>query len=90
MKDRKLDTSTGAGGAVAVARTKFDDHLNACADCQPHLCHVAERLWRDTCLAALRSEHRQQQANALADTVVAAPVLKVHPRHVPGVRQGGA
>lgn len=79
MIGRKLDTSTGAGGAVAVARTIFDTHLDGCADCQPHLCHQAEQLWRTVCLTALREEHKRQQANALADAVTAAPVVQGHP-----------
>jgi hypothetical protein len=79
MIGRKLDTSTGAGGAVAVARNTFDTHLNGCADCQPHLCHQAEQLWRTVCLTALREEHKRQQANALADVVTAAPVVQGHP-----------
>jgi hypothetical protein len=57
MIGRKLDTSTGAGGAVAVARNTFDTHLNGCADCQPHLCHQAEQLWRTVCLTALKQQH---------------------------------
>lgn len=79
MDGRKLDTSTGAGGAVAVARTTFDAHLNGCADCQPHLCHTAEQMWRTVCLTALRTEHKRQQANALADAVVTAPVTAGRP-----------
>lgn len=55
--DRKLDTSTGAGGATAVARSRFDSHLNNCARCQPHLCTTAEQLWRQVCLAALKQQH---------------------------------
>ena len=79
MLDRKLDVSTGAGGAVAVKRTQFDQHISACPDCQPHLCHLAESLWRTVCLTALRADHAKQQANALADVVVAAPVAQQHP-----------
>lgn len=52
--DRKLDTSTGAGGATAVARTRFDDHLNHCRACQPHMCSLAQQLWRQVCLAAIK------------------------------------
>lgn len=85
MIGRKLDTSTGAGGAVTVARTTFDAHLNDCADCQPHLCHTAEQLWRTVCLTALRTEHKRQQANALADVVTAAPTEQGHPARKAGV-----
>lgn len=73
--DRKLDTSTGAGGATAVARTRFDAHLNDCAACQPHLCGEAEQLWRQVCLTALKQRH----GNELADAVTAAPVVQGHP-----------
>jgi hypothetical protein len=55
VKDRKLDTSTGAGGEVTVKRTQFDDHLSRCTDCQPLFCHRAEARWRDVCVAALRA-----------------------------------
>jgi hypothetical protein len=52
--NHKLDTSTGAGGATAVARSRFDSHLNNCAQCQPHMCATAEQLWRTVCLTALK------------------------------------
>lgn len=54
MKDRKLDTSRS--GPAATERAAFDAHLDGCADCQPHLCHAGEQLWRTTCLAALRAD----------------------------------
>lgn len=79
MNNRKLDVSTGAGGAVTVARVAFDTHLGDCAGCQPNLCFRAEALWRDVCLTALRRDYARQQSNALADTVTAAPVAAQHP-----------
>ncbi|QBZ73536.1 hypothetical protein SEA_MISCHIEF19_51 [Streptomyces phage Mischief19] len=57
MMPRKLNVSTGAGGKVMVARNRFDAHIDACADCQPHMCHTAEALWRTVCLTALRAQH---------------------------------
>lgn len=56
VKDRKLDTSLSANNAVALKRLKFDQHINTCATCQPSLCHVAEALWREVCLTALRTQ----------------------------------
>ncbi len=56
MEDRRLDTSLHANNAVALKRIAFDKHLNTCKDCQPHLCHRAEILWRDVCLTALRTQ----------------------------------
>ena len=52
---RKLDTSTGAGGTVAVARIRFDSHLNDCTSCAFNLCPAAQQLWRTVCVAALRA-----------------------------------
>lgn len=56
--NRRLDTSTGAGGATAVARTRFDSHLNTCRDCIGSLCPQADALWRSVCLAAMNA-HRK-------------------------------
>lgn len=54
MKDRKLDTSRS--GPAGAERAAFDGHLDGCADCQPHLCHAGEQLWRTVCLTALRAD----------------------------------
>lgn len=62
MQGRKLNVTTGAGGAVMVKRNRFDAHIDSCRDCQPHMCHTAESLWREVCLAALR----QQAAHPVA------------------------
>lgn len=51
---RKLDTSTGAGGRVAVARTRFDRHLDTCELCPHSMCNTAQQLWRSVCVTALR------------------------------------
>ena len=71
MLDRKLNVRADAGGAVGAARVAFDTHVDGCQDCQPHLCHVAETLWRNTCLAALRGEHALKQSNELAEGIFA-------------------
>lgn len=56
MKERKLDTSTGAGGRVAVARTRFDRHLNECGSCPHNMCNTAQQLWRSVCVTAMRQQ----------------------------------
>ena len=56
MRDRKLDTSTGAGGTVAGARVRFDRHIDTCAVCEQVLCNLAQALWRKVCLTALRTQ----------------------------------
>lgn len=63
----RLDVSTGAGGPVAVRRSRFDQHLNDCPQCQTGsaLCATAEALWRGVCLAALRA--RQADAALAAE-----------------------
>lgn len=75
--ERKLDTSTGAGGATAVARTRFDSHLNDCGACQPHLCPAAEALWRTVCLTALKQQH--EAAGGTVAAVLNGPVVQGHP-----------
>lgn len=64
MTARKIDTSTGAGGAVAVARVRFDTHLSTCDRCTDYthataslssMCQVAQELWRKVVLAAARN-----------------------------------
>jgi hypothetical protein len=54
MTARKLDTSTGAGGTVAVARVRFDRHIDSCTTCEQTLCNLAHALWRKVALAAVR------------------------------------
>lgn len=71
--DRKLDTSTGAGGSTAVARTRFDSHLNDCRACQPHLCATAEALWRHVCLTALKQRHENAGGTMAAVLAGGAP-----------------
>ena len=75
--DRKLDTSTGAGGATAVARVRFDSHLNDCRACQPHLCADAEQLWRQVCLTALKQRH--EAAGGTLAAVLDGPAVQGHP-----------
>lgn len=59
--ERKLDTSTGAGGRTAVARVRFDSHLDHCTRCRAGLCTTAQTLWRSVCINALRA-HREGAA----------------------------
>lgn len=54
MSIRKIDTSTGAGGTVAVARVRFDRHIDSCTVCEQTLCNLANALWRKVILAAAR------------------------------------
>lgn len=56
----KINTSTGAGGSVAVARTKFDRHIDTCTVCKGAtvtgtLCATASGLWRKVCKAAVNA-----------------------------------
>lgn len=56
----KINTSTGAGGPVTVARVKFDRHLDTCTVCTQHsatvaLCQEALVLWRKVCKAAVNA-----------------------------------
>ena len=53
----RLNVSSGAGGPVAVRRSRFDQHLNDCSQCQTgaSLCATAEALWRGVCITALRA-----------------------------------
>lgn len=55
---RRLDVSTGAGGDVTVARTRFDKHLDECDDCRHALCHVAQVMWRKVCVLAMQRRAR--------------------------------
>lgn len=56
MKNRKIDVSTGAGGRTSVLRTRFDAHLNQCPACaDAPLCGVAQSMWRDVVLSALKA-----------------------------------
>jgi hypothetical protein len=53
----KINTSTGAGGSVTVARVKFDRHIDGCTYCTHAVltgtqCATARSLWRAVCLAA--------------------------------------
>jgi hypothetical protein len=59
---RKLNTSASAGGAVTVARTAFDTHVNICVDCQGSLCVTANRLWRQVCQCALKAHQNRTAA----------------------------
>lgn len=52
--ERKLNVGTGAGGKVAVARTRFDQHLNDCNVCRAGFCPVSETLWRGVVVVALQ------------------------------------
>lgn len=56
----KINTSTGAGGPVTVARVKFDRHLDTCDTCKGMtvtglLCATAAGLWRKVCKAAVNA-----------------------------------
>ena len=52
----KIDTSTGAGGYVAVARVRFDRHIDGCDICGTgRQCVPAEGLWRLVCQAAVKA-----------------------------------
>lgn len=56
MLGRTLDTSVNnPHPAVAERRRKFNEHLDWCTDCQPVLCNVADAMWRNICLSALRN-----------------------------------
>lgn len=52
---QKMNTSTGAGGSVAVARVRFDNHLNDCRSCEKNLCDTAQSLWRNVLIVAMRA-----------------------------------
>lgn len=55
----KIDTSTDAGGAVAVARMGFDRHIDACAECKSgRMCHLAQAMWRVVCKVAVKAAVR--------------------------------
>jgi hypothetical protein len=56
MRNMRLNVSTGAGGLVAVMRSRFDSHVDTCADCRPALCPLALTLWRAVCVQAMRSQ----------------------------------
>lgn len=55
MDGRKLDTRGTDNPEVAHRRNLFDAHIDQCTECQPNICRVAETLWRDVCLTALRT-----------------------------------
>jgi hypothetical protein len=76
--NRKLNVSRAtARGATAVARVAFDEHVDDCQKCQPHLCQAAETLWRAVCLAALKSEHAD--AGGTVAAVLAGAETVGHP-----------
>lgn len=55
----KIDTSTAAGGAVALARAGFDRHIDACAECKSgRMCHLAQAMWRVVCKVAVKAASR--------------------------------
>lgn len=55
MFDRKLDTSTGSPHPEVVeARQAFDTHLGTCTLCQPEICTMAQIMWRQVCMTAVR------------------------------------
>lgn len=92
--ERKLNVRAEAGGATMNARLAFDAHLDTCRACEPHLCSVAEQLWRAVCLTALRQNHANRLAEhsaASGDTVQAEPVVEGHPATsiVPGYAPDG-
>lgn len=52
----RLNVSTGAGGATAVRRNRFDEHVSNCRACADmSICTTAESLWRQVCIAARRA-----------------------------------
>lgn len=57
MDGRRPDVSTeSVNPLVRHRRGAFDQHLDECQICQPALCPVADRLWRNVCIAALRAQ----------------------------------
>lgn len=59
----KLDTTGADSPEVANKRNVFDRHLDRCTDCQPALCWVAQGLWREVCLSALRARNACQDGS---------------------------
>lgn len=56
IEGRRLDVRADSPyRPVAERRRLFNVHVDTCTGCQPQLCSIAQAMWRNVCLSALRA-----------------------------------